>query len=235
LSFGSVAELYERSRPGYAPDAVAWLAERLPFASVLDLGAGTGKLTRQLVPYARTVVAVEPDPDMRAVLERVVSGVEVVDGTAESIPVPDGSVDAITAAQAAHWFRIEEATREMHRVLRPGGGVALLWNEWDPQDELLRSFDALIDPLRANLGESPDWRTQLEASPLFERGDLRRFRHVETLEPERAVERVASISVVASAHPAERERVLGEVARAAGGAPVLFPMITSVGIADRVG
>jgi SAM-dependent methyltransferase len=234
LSFGSVAEVYERARPGYAPEAVAWLAQRLPFERVLDLGAGTGKLTRQLVPLAGSVVAVEPDPDMRAVLQRVVPGVEALDGSAEAMPLPDESVDAITAAQAAHWFRIDEAMQEMHRVLRPGGGAALLWNEWDPEDELLRAFDTLIEPLRANLGETPDWRGSLEATPLFERRELRRFRHTETLEPERVVERVASVSVVAYAAPAEREQVLSEVARLSGSKPVAFPMITSVGVADRV-
>ena len=122
----------------------------------------------------------------------------------------------------------------MHRVLRPGGGIALLWNEWDPHDELLHAFDAAIEPLRAHLGEPPDWRSQLATTPLFANREIRTFRHAETLEPERAVERVASVSVVAYAHPAERERVLAEVARLTGGKPVRFPMITTVGVADRV-
>jgi SAM-dependent methyltransferase len=233
-SFGAVAAEYAEHRPGYPAAAVEWALAAAPGSDVLDLGAGTGKLTRQLVPLAGSVVAVEPDPDMRAVLQRVVPGVEALDGSAEAMPLPDESVDAITAAQAAHWFRIDEAMQEMHRVLRPGGGAALLWNEWDPEDELLRAFDTLIEPLRANLGETPDWRGSLEATPLFERRELRRFRHTETLEPERVVERVASVSVVAYAAPAEREQVLSEVARLSGSKPVAFPMITSVGVADRV-
>ena len=235
LSFGAVADVYERSRPGYAPDALVWLSGRLPFGRVLDLGAGTGKLTRQLVPLAGRVIGVEPDEEMRAMLGRVLPEVEALDGSAESIPLPDESVDAITAGQAAHWFKMDEALCEMHRVLRPGGGVALLWNEWDPHDDLLRAFDAAIEPLREHLGEAPDWRAHLAATPLFANREIRTFAHEETLEPERAVERVASVSVVAYAHPAERARVLAEVARLTGGKPVRFPMITTVGVADRVG
>ena len=121
LSFETVADAYERARPGYAPAAVEWIAERLPFGRVLDLAAGTGKLTRQLVARGADVVAVEPGEEMRAVLARVVPGVEVLAGSAEAIPLPDESVDTVTVAQAFHWFRAEEALAEIHRVLRPGG------------------------------------------------------------------------------------------------------------------
>jgi ubiquinone/menaquinone biosynthesis C-methylase UbiE len=106
-AFELVADLYERVRPGYPPEAVHWLAERLDLRSgriVLDLGAGTGKLTRALVETGAEVLAVEPGDAMRAELERVLPQVQALRGSAESIPLPDGSVDAITAAQAFHWF-----------------------------------------------------------------------------------------------------------------------------------
>ena len=139
--FTAAAEVYERARPGYPDEAVAWVAERLgigPGRDVLDLAAGTGKLTRQLVPLGACIVAVEPIDAMRAQLERVVPGVEAVAGTAEAIPLPDASVDAVTCAQAAHWFRADEAAREIRRVLRPGGGLALLWNVRDLDDRSRR-------------------------------------------------------------------------------------------------
>jgi ubiquinone/menaquinone biosynthesis C-methylase UbiE len=121
-SFELVADVYERARPEYPPEAVAWLAEKLGLAAgrtVLDLGAGTGKLTRALVPTGARVIAVEPGERMLAELRRAVPGVEALRGAAEAIPLRDDSVDAITVGQAFHWFRHDEAVPELHRVLRP--------------------------------------------------------------------------------------------------------------------
>src|SRR6478672_5677183 len=151
LSFDSVAEVYERARPTYAPAAVAWIAEQLPFGRVLDLGAGTGKLTRQLVALGADVVAVEPGDEMRRVFRRVLPDVEVHAGGAEAIPLPDASVDTVTVAQAFHWFDRDAAFAEMHRVLRPGGGYAVLWNEDDHEDELMKAIDSVVDTLRASV------------------------------------------------------------------------------------
>src|SRR5438105_7464268 len=123
-SFGSAADKYERGRPDYPLAAVEWLAAELGLGAgrtVLDLAAGTGKLTRQLLPTGSRVIAVEPSAEMRAVLEASLLEVEALDGTAESIPLPDGSVDAITVAQAFHWFKLPDALEEMRRVLRPAG------------------------------------------------------------------------------------------------------------------
>jgi SAM-dependent methyltransferase len=147
-SFGSVADLYEASRPEYADGAVDWVAERLPLREVLDLAAGTGKLTRQLVARGARVVAVEPDPEMRAVFARVLPGVPVRDGRGEAIPLADASVDVVAVGQAFHWFEAEAALAEMHRVTRPGGGFALLWNRWSEHDPILSRFDALLAPYR---------------------------------------------------------------------------------------
>ncbi|MGH9228769.1 MAG: class I SAM-dependent methyltransferase [Acidimicrobiales bacterium] len=130
--FGDVAEAYESVRPLYPDAALAELAARCGLragTAVADLGAGTGKLTRQLAALGADVVAVEPLPGMRAALEAAVPGVRVLDGTAEDIPLPDASVEIVTAAQAFHWFETRRALDEIARVLRPGGWLALLWNE----------------------------------------------------------------------------------------------------------
>src|SRR5262249_30183997 len=129
--FAVSAEAYERARPGYPEEAVAWLAERLGIRSgrdVLDLAAGTGQLARALVPLGARVTAIEPIDEMREQLFGALPDVDAFDGTAEAIPLPDESVDAVTCAQAFHWFRPVEALREIHRVLRPGGGLGLIWN-----------------------------------------------------------------------------------------------------------
>lgn len=126
-SFEQVADAYERARPGYPDEAVRWLAGEKRGA-VLDLAAGTGKLTRSLVALGHDVTAVEPLPAMLAQLRSTVPDVTALAGTAERIPLPDGAVDVVTVAQAFHWFDAERAVREIARVLRPGGVLALVWN-----------------------------------------------------------------------------------------------------------
>jgi SAM-dependent methyltransferase len=237
LSFDSVVDAYERSRPGYAPDAVAWLAERLaiePGRRVLDLAAGTGKLTRQLLPLGAEVVAVEPGDEMRAMLERVVPGAQALAGSAEAIPLPDASVDAITVAQAFHWFQVEEALAEMHRVLRPGGGIALLWNEWDDEDELLHGINQIVESLRPVSRQGDEQQKAFNASLLFDGREEREFRHAESLPADMVVERVSSVSAISAAEPAVRDQALAAVRELVGARVIDFPMITTVVAADRV-
>ena len=133
LSFGRGAASYDRVRPEYSSEALDLVTARLglaPAAEVLDLGAGTGKLTRGLVERFARVTAVEPDASMRSVLEQVTDCYLVVEGTAEAIPLEDASVDAVFVGQAFHWFANDEAVREIARVLRPRGGLVLIWNAW---------------------------------------------------------------------------------------------------------
>jgi SAM-dependent methyltransferase len=130
--FGDVADRYERARPLYPHAALSELASRCGLHAgtpVVDVGAGTGKLTRQLVALGADVVAVEPAAGMRRRLEVAVPGARTLDGTAEDIPLPDASVEIVTAGQAFHWFDTRRALDEIARVLRPAGWLALLWNE----------------------------------------------------------------------------------------------------------
>lgn len=236
LSFDAVADTYERTRPTYAPDALAFVAQRLPLSRVLDLAAGTGKLTRQLVALGADVVAVEPGDAMRAVLERVVPEAQALAGSAEQIPLPDASVDVVTVGQAFHWFRAEEALAEMHRVLRPGGGYALLWNRWDGDDPLLHELNDLIERLRPDMahdGPAP-WEEALAVSLLFGAPEEQRFRHAERLDVDTIAGRVASVSAVAAASPEEQARVEAQVRALVRESEVDFPMITGVIVADRV-
>ncbi|MGI8666914.1 MAG: class I SAM-dependent methyltransferase [Jatrophihabitans sp.] len=139
-SFGAVAERYARVRPDYPTMAIDFALAGLDRPRlVLDLGAGTGKLTAALVPRAGEVVAVEPDAAMRSVLAELVPQARVLAGSAERIPLPDGSVDAVLVGQAFHWFARPATDRELARVLRPGGALGLIWNypdrspEWVPK------------------------------------------------------------------------------------------------------
>jgi SAM-dependent methyltransferase len=235
LAFDSVADTYELTRPTYAPEALAFVAQRLPLRRVLDLGAGTGKLTRQLVALGADVVAVEPGDAMRAVLERVVPEAQALAGSAEQIPLPDASVDVVTAAQAFHWFRTEEALAEMHRVLRPGGGFAIFWNHWDDDDPLTHGLNELIERLRPEgTHQGPaEWQLTIAASPLFGTPEERTFRHAERLDADTVAGRVASVSVVAAASPEEQARVDAEVRALITQPLVDFPMTTSVIVSDR--
>ncbi len=130
LSFGSQAAAYERGRPSYPPEAIDWL---LPPGArdVLDLGAGTGKLTTRLVERGLDVVAVDPIAEMLEVLRTALPNTPALLGTAEQIPLPDNSVDAVLVAQAWHWFDPDRAVPELVRVLRPGGRLGLVWNTRD--------------------------------------------------------------------------------------------------------
>jgi SAM-dependent methyltransferase len=143
-SFGSAAATYERGRPPYPPEVLDWL---LPPGArrVLDLGAGTGKLTRQLAGRGLDVVAVEPLAGMRAELSRVLPDTPVLDGSAEHIPLPDGSVDAVLAAQAWHWVTPERAAPEVARVLRPGGTLGLVWNERDDREPWVSALNRIVE------------------------------------------------------------------------------------------
>jgi SAM-dependent methyltransferase len=220
-SFGRVADAYDRGRPSYPPAALHWLASELGLtagSTVLDLAAGTGKLTAGLRPLVGRVIAVEPVAEMRRVLRAAQPRVDVRAGAAEAIPLDAGAVDAVLVAAAFHWFDPEPALAEIHRVLRPGGGLGLLWNrpEWDAE-VWYPGFAAVLDRTRAEQGSPPNlysagpWRAALEASPLYGPLRKREFRHVHRLSRDEFLARVASWSVVAVLPEERRTEVLAEV------------------------
>lgn len=217
------AELYERGRPSYPRAAIDRIVSRLdlrPGRTVLDLAAGTGKLTRLLVPSGAALIAVEPVLEMRRALEQHVPEAAALSGTAERIPLVDRSVDAVTVGQAFHWFRQDEALREIHRVLRTGGGVALIWNARDERQPVQAALSEVIDPLEADTPrrKQRDWRSLLADSGLFDRCERALFEHEQEVDEQGLVERVTSISFIATARQEVRDEVeerVRSIARAA--------------------
>lgn len=208
LSFGSVAESYERSRPGYPDDAVQWLVGTTTL-DVVDLGAGTGKLTRSLVALGHRVTAVEPLPEMLAQLRVAVPGARAVEGGAEAIPLPDASADVVTAAQAFHWFDHGPALREIARVLRPGGRIVLIWNMRDESEEWVAELsDAMVGRTQF-VAEAAD---VLDACGLFGPVVEATFGpHVQDVDRETLRELVLSRSYCAVLSDAERAPVFARV------------------------
>jgi SAM-dependent methyltransferase len=238
-SFELVADLYERARPGYPAEAVAWVADRLELRkgrNVLDLGAGTGKLTRDLVETGADVIAIEPGDAMREQLEQSVVGATVLRGGAEAIPLPDASVDAITIGQAFHWFRHAEAVPELHRVLRPHGGVALLWNSREGEAPIQKEISELIAPWVKPDRQVPDSSKKLRLGGLFGPVEECEFGFVDELDEDALAERIASISFIAAAPEAARREVdeaVREIVRRRGGR-VDFPYVTAVYVSFAV-
>lgn len=143
LSFGSQAAAYERGRPSYPPEAIDWLLQ--PAArDVLDLGAGTGKLTTRLVERGLNVIAVDPIAEMLDMLRNALPDTPALLGTAEQIPLPDSHVDAVLVGQAWHWFDTGRAVAEVARVLRPGGRLGIVWNTRDERLGWVKDFDRIV-------------------------------------------------------------------------------------------
>ena len=215
-AFGNSAREYELGRPRWPEELIDRVAGELELgsdATVLDLGAGTGKLTRDLVPRFGRVIAVEPDDAMRAVLEEGVPEAESLAGSAEAIPLPDASVDAVFTAEAFHWYASDESVGEIVRVLRPRGGLVILWNLdfGDPDPPMGEEVDRVIDVAFAKGGApgigkvlSGFWREPIAKGP---------FEPLQESEVERSVTRtrdqwlanMLSVSSIAALSDADRE------------------------------
>ena len=227
--FEAGAAAYELARPGYPDEAIAVLVSKVgvgPGTVVCDLAAGTGKLTRRLIDLGASVVAVEPVPAMRSQLGTVLPQVEVVDGTAESIPLPDASVDVVTVAQAFHWFDAPKALAEIARVLRPGGRLALLWNERDERTPWVAEMSRVIRWHERTVSRYQHvvWAEIVAAdgrfSPLAE--EVIPWDH--PLNRELLADRVRSISYIAAMPEPEREKHAADVVALASRLPEPFPM-----------
>jgi SAM-dependent methyltransferase len=207
-SFGAAADVYERSRPGYPDAAVDWLLPK-GARTVLDLGAGTGKLTRSLVARGLEVVAVEPLAEMRASLAAALPEVNAVAGTAEEIPLPDASVDAITVAQAWHWVDAEKATAEAARVLRPGGTLGLIWNRRDERIDWVRRIGEVMGSGDAELIELDG----IEIGPPFGPTESFVTEWERPMDADLLVEMAASRSYIITATSRRRREILDSVRR----------------------
>ena len=207
---------YERGRPGYPPAAVATLAEALrlgPGVVVVDLAAGTGKLTRELIRTRAEVIAIEPVRAMRETLTAALPHVRVLDGTAEAMPLDEGSADAVAVAQAFHWFDGERALAEIHRVLRPGARLGLVWNKRDETDPLQRALTGIVEPYRrgAPAHGSLAWKDAFARPRLFGPLEERHLSWRQRTDREGVVARMTSISFIAALPEVERQRVAARV------------------------
>jgi SAM-dependent methyltransferase len=223
---------YDAARPDYPAAALDWISAGLGLGAasrVLDLGAGTGIMTRQLAALVGSVVAVEPSDGMREVLAASLPGVEALAGTAEAIPLPDGCVDAVVVAQAFHWFDPGPALAEIHRVLRPGGGLALVWNE---RDESVPWVAALSRAMRWDVAMpyevGRDFSAVVAAGP-FGAVERASFTHRQVLSRSGVYRRVETTSYIAAMGDEERAAVMAAVARVveALDEPISLPYVTA--------
>jgi ubiquinone/menaquinone biosynthesis C-methylase UbiE len=205
-SFGSVADAYDRGRPTYPADAAAWLVGDAP-ATVLELGAGTGKLTHQLVALGHDVHASDPDKAMLSILARDLPDVPVSVSGAEDIPSPDASYDVVVVAQAFHWFDHATALPEIARVLRPGGRLALVWNERDERIPWVRRLGRIIGTQE----RGTDPRAVIAESGLFGEVEDASFKQWQLIDRESIVDLVTSRSNVAVLDEEGRAAKVGEV------------------------
>lgn len=208
LSFGSQAAAYERGRPSYPPEAVDWLLASGPDApvrDVLDLGAGTGKLTSRLVERGLDVVAVDPIAELLDVLRTTLPDTPALLGTAEQIPLPDNSIDAVLVAQAWHWFDPERAGAEIARVLRPGGRLGLLWNVRDERLGWVKEFGRIV-------GLEHDWANRtIVLPPPFTDVQSHTVEWTNYITPQALIDYVASRSYCITSPAEARTRTLDEV------------------------
>ena len=232
--FEDAGERYERGRPDYPPAAIEWLLARLelprPGARVLDVGAGTGKLTRPLLERGVEVIAVEPVEGMRALLRRTAPAADLRAGQAEALPLADGEVDGVVAGQAFHWFASAAALGEFVRVLRPGGRLGLVWNRRDLEQPLQVAIGRLVEPFHrdAPAHANDAWRAAFTDAAPFELAAEHRVSHSQALDADGLVDRVLSISYIAALPDPERRKIAARVRELAAGAPPALRYVTEL-------
>ncbi len=234
-AFAEVAGAYERGRPEYPEEAVRWLAGDEP-CDVVDLGAGTGKLTRTLVSLGHRVTAIEPLPEMLELLPATAPGASAILGNAEIIPLPGAFADVVTSAQSFHWFEHAVALPEIARVLRPGGRLAIVWNVRDEREVWVERLSKLI----GSEGTSAmDVDEPIGKSGLFGPVEKAEFQTEQMLDRETLLDLVLSRSYCAKLPPAEREPVLVAVGElydeVAGEDGVRLPYVTECFRTSKLG
>lgn len=230
-AFARVTNEYERGRPGYPDVAVDRLVAALPGRDVVDLGAGTGKLTRALVARGCDVLAVEPIAEMRAA---ICAPARAHRGTAENTGLPGGSADAVTVAQAFHWFDGPRALAEIHRVLRPGGVLALIWNQRAKDDPLQEQLMALLAPHRAcGPPFQAPWRAAFTATSLFDPLREETFANEQVVDAAGVADQIRSVGFVASLGDRERRTLLDNARALAGDSVVTLRYVVELHLTTR--
>ena len=243
LTFGAHADAYERARPAWPEEAARWLVTD-DAQLVIELGAGTGKLTRAIAALGVRVVAVEPDPRMLDVLQRL--GLDGIEGSAEAIPVGAGEADVVLAGSALHWFDLDAALPEFHRVLRPGGRIAFGWNHRDERHPTIAAMSEVIytsRPSRQTSGwRGRDWPAAVLTGGLF--GDVEHtlIEHVHELRREALEDHLLSYSGLAALSEDQHRRMLAEVGEILDADPSLhdgdltrLPFVVDAYRARRIG
>ncbi|NUT32023.1 MAG: class I SAM-dependent methyltransferase [Hamadaea sp.] len=217
LSFGAAAGLYDAIRPTYPAPALAWALGERPL-TVVDLGAGTGLLTRVLLDAGHTVISVEPDAQMLAVCAERNPATDARSGSAEQIPLPDHGADAVVCGQAYHWFTPERALPEIRRVLRPGGVFAPVWNIRDEEVDWVAAYSQIVGS--EGKGTHERW-IYGDVAPWFTEPERAVFRHEVAMAPQRLVDLARSRSYYLTADDPEKARLETELAGLAATHPAL--------------
>ena len=245
--FSNESSTYQRGRPEYPADLLGWLDRDLGVradAEVVDLGAGTGKFTRLLARLGASVTAIEPVDAMRDRLVQAVSDVRALPGSAENIPLDDASVDVVVCAQAFHWFANQATLSEIHRVLRPGGRLGLIWNVRDETVDWVAAITGIITPYE---GDAPRhytgrWRQPFEGQHLFTPLQRTMFAHSHVGGFDQVViDRFMSVSFIA-ALPDEKKRAVEARLREQRDVfpelrqeTIAFPYQTEAWLSERIG
>ena len=244
--FSTQAVTYAQGRPDYPRQLTGWLADTLRISaqsSVIDLGAGTGKFTRLLSALAPTLIAVEPVAAMGAQLTRLMPDVRLLNGTAESIPLPAASADAVVCAQAFHWFSTEAALAEIHRVLKPDGRLGLVWNVRDESVDWVAAITDIITPYE---GDTPRFHTgrwrDAFSGKYFSQPEVTCFPYSHVGSPQEVImDRFLSVSFIAALDDEPKARVTAQLQALIGTHPALkgrdtvaFPYQTQAYVCHRL-
>ena len=239
LGYKDVANTYDNGRPGYPDEAINFIKKNFEISEpkcILDLGAGTGKFTQYFVNSGANVVAVEPVPGMLASLLEKFPDVIGLNGTAELIPVGDGSVDIVICAQAFHWFNATKAGAEIFRILKAGGYIVMVWNRCDESYCWVKSLTEIINPFSSDTPQfqTSDWKIPFKEGTRFSSLKSKEFAHSHLGDSNMVLDRVLSTSFIAKLPDREKNRIKKKVDELISitpdlqGAQVKFPYKTEL-------